>query len=80
MEDCLMEAVSLLQELIEEHSISKNIKKTMTEVVTVLQEENELAIKCDKAIQILTIGEDPTIDVFTKTRIWSLLSMLESIT
>ena len=79
MEECFCEAMSLLQEIINDQTISKNIKSTMNQVALILQEECDTPVKCDKAIQVLTIGEDPNIDMFTRTRIWSLLSMLESI-
>lgn len=60
--------------------VPRNIRQTMQELMSILESEIETPIKCDKAIQLLTIGDDFNIDSFTRTRIWSLLSMLELLT
>ena len=79
MEDCLFDAMSLLNQLSSDNTIAKSVRKTVTEVIDILSLNEELPVKCDKAIQLLTINEDPNIDPYTRTQIWSLLSMLESI-
>ena len=79
MEQQLAEVMGILEELVSDNNISKTIKKTFNDVILVLNDDFELPVKCDKAIQILTLNECPAIDAFTKTRIWSLLSLLESI-
>lgn len=78
MEERLLEANELINELMSDATIPKNVRSLMVSVSEVLSEGCELSVKCDKAIQLLTIN-DQSIDMFTKTRIWSLLSMLESI-
>jgi len=79
MENCLMEAMSVLNEIADDQTISKNIKTMVVSVLSILEEDCDVAVKCDKAIQTLTVCEDNNIDMFTKTRIWSLLSILESV-
>jgi uncharacterized protein (UPF0147 family) len=79
MKQHIIEVKSILNELASDFNISKSIRQKAVTVIRILDEDNEIAIKCDKAIQTLNIDETPNIDMFTKTRIWSLLSMLESI-
>ncbi|MFA5406242.1 MAG: UPF0147 family protein [Candidatus Nanoarchaeia archaeon] len=74
-----IEVMGLLDELINDFAVSKSVKRTMTEVNQILNDECELRIRCDRAIQSIGMAEDPNVDPFTKTRIWSLLSMLESL-
>lgn len=80
MEECLLDAMSLLTEISEDTTVSKNVKQLAVNVIGILKEDCDLPVKCDRALQALTITDDPNIDMFTKTRIWSLLSILESIT
>lgn len=79
MKEQLREIMSILNELSNDINISKGIRQRASEVILVLNNDAELAVKCDQAIQLLTFNEGPNIDSFTKTRIWSLLSLLESI-
>lgn len=79
MEKQLIEALSILEELNNDFNVSKGIKQTINEVILVLNNDCELPVKCDQAIQLLTLNEHPSTDSFTKTRIWSILSILESI-
>ncbi len=78
MEPCLIDAVNLLSELSEDSSIPKNVRSTMNEVINILNDDCELPVKCDKAIQSLTVIDELNIDVFIKTQVWSLMSLLES--
>lgn len=78
MKQDLIEALELMNDLLEDFSVSKNIKRVITDGIRVLNCDEDLAIKCDKVIQSLTVNEDPNIDMFTRTRILSLLSILES--
>jgi uncharacterized protein (UPF0147 family) len=79
MEKCLLEMMTVLNELSGDPAVSKNIKTRVISVISILKEDIDIGVRCDKAIQTLTFDEDYNIDMFTKTRIWSLLSMLESV-
>lgn len=74
----IFEAITELQE---DSTIPKNIKTKLTLVVGLLKDE-----KCDKLIMINKaldeIGElsnDINIQTYTRTQLWNLISMLESI-
>jgi uncharacterized protein (UPF0147 family) len=79
MENQFVEAFSILNELVSDPSISRSIKQRATSVISILEDEIEIAIKCDKAIQTLTTDDFSNLDMYTKSRLWSLLSILESI-
>ncbi len=78
MENSLVDALSMVDELINDNNVSRSVRETMRGVMDILNEDSELPVKCDKAIQLLTLNDDPNIDSFTRTRIWSILSMLEA--
>lgn len=74
----LMEVHELLQTLVSDKSISKNVR----EVLGVIQEElrdGEIAVKIDAAMQkVEDLSLDPNLSPYTRTQIWSLTSLLES--
>ncbi len=75
----LTEALSLLKEVTNDSVISKNIRTATDSCIQILEEEgSEISMKCDKAIQALNITEDPNINMYTKTRIWQVISLLET--
>ena len=76
----LTEPLGLINEIMTDNSVPKNVRQTMKKVTIILESESERAVKCDKAIQLITLNDDLNIDSFTRTRIWSILSMLESLT
>lgn len=79
MEESLNNAVCILQEIVEDENIAKTVKDAMQGVIELLQDTEDIAIKCDRAIETLTRNEDSNMDSFTRTQIWSLVSMLESL-
>ncbi len=75
----LEEPLSLLNELLGDFNVSRSVRARLEEVNSILTADGDVAVKCDKAIQVLTLIDDPNINSFVRTRIWSLLSLLESV-
>ncbi len=75
----LNQAMALLQEVIEDNTVSKNIKAAADSCIKILKDETcETCVKCDRAIQVLNITDDPNMNMYTKTLIWQVISLLES--
>ena len=73
--------INVLEEQKNETSVPKNVRKKLDEIIEILKDENmDILLKKDKAIHLLDeVSEDPNIQPFVRTQIWSLVSMLESL-
>ena len=79
-EENLQEVLEYLEELKEDNTISKNVREKIRSVIETLSQQAELSLKINKAMQILDdISEDIAIQSYTRTQIWNIVSMLESI-
>jgi len=77
----LEEVLSMIRELSEDFSVPRNVKKNLLVIEGILKDENkDLSLRVDKAVSILDeVNEDPNIQMFTRTQIWSLVSMLSKL-
>ena len=78
----LQATLELLDMLIEDHSIPKNVRLSLSKIKDMLKNasKDELPVKIDAAMQIIeAISSDPNLPSFTRTQIWNLTSLLESI-
>jgi len=75
------EILMALTELQEDNTIPKNVKTRLTEVTTILSSQSEGAsIKINKALDHLgEISDDVNLQAYTRTQIWNIVSMLETI-
>jgi len=76
----LGQALELLNQVSEDRTVPKNIRKNSESAADHLKnEELELSVRVDRAIQLLDeISEDPNMPAYTRTQIWSIVSLLES--
>ncbi len=77
----LNEVIELIKELSADFSVPRNVKKNLALIEEILLDETkELSLRVDKAVSILDeVSEDPNIQMFTRTQIWSLVSMLSKL-
>ncbi|HIG96001.1 TPA: hypothetical protein HA249_03890 [Candidatus Woesearchaeota archaeon] len=75
------EILMALTELQEDNTIPKNVKTRLTEVTTILSSKSDGAsIKINKALDHLgEISDDVNLQAYTRTQIWNIVSMLETI-
>ncbi len=74
----LSEVNELLDALVKDKSISKNIRETLKIIKEELRSE-EVRMKIDAALQrIEDLSLDPNLSTYTRTQIWNLTSLLES--
>ena len=69
----------LLDEINEDRSVPKNIRKSVMEAKEHLNnEKNDMKVRVSTAVSILDeISNDPNIPTYTRTQIWNVVSMLE---
>ena len=69
-----------LKELYQDITVPKNIKTKVQNIIKLLEENSELSIKVNKALQELDdISDDPNLQPYTRTQIWNIVSFLEKL-
>ncbi len=81
MEQRIKEVLELLDFLIQDPSIPKNVRKALEKAKGYLNEEDkELVVRATSAIyEIDEIVDDTNLPHYARTHIWRLLSSLESL-
>ncbi len=74
----IIEAISELQN---DNTVPKNIKTKLQGVTIILQgKDEEISIKVNKALDELEeLSDDANIQSYTRTQLWNIVSLLESI-
>lgn len=74
----VIETLGLIKE---DNSVPKNVREKVSNSILVLKEKDlDVGIKINKSLQELDdISEDPNIPAYTRTQIWNVVSLLESI-
>lgn len=79
MSEELSQIIEYLEELKEDNTISKNMRAKISVIMNILNGDTELSLRINKAMQNLDeISEDSAIHSYTRTQIWNIVSMLES--
>lgn len=69
-----------ISELYEDSSVPKNVRTKLDKISTILNDDSELPIKINRALDELDeLAEDTNLEPYTRTQIWNLVSVLESI-
>lgn len=73
--------VRLLNQLLEDRTIPKNIKEGIEKAKnSLLDSSKELVVRIDAAIQSLEdVSDDPNIPMYARTQIWNIITLLEMI-
>ena len=72
--------VEVLKEMEEDNSIPKNIKDKLNITIDALKNDNNLKMSINKALHELDeIADDPNLQSYTRTQIWNVVSLLESV-
>ena len=70
----------LLDEINEDRTVPRNIRSLIQEAKNGLNDKGkDMAIRINSAISILDdVSNDPNIPIYTRTRVWNIVSMLET--
>lgn len=80
-EESLNQAMSILKDISEDTTTPRNIRRAAKEAMDVLQNTAKTyAVRSADAISILDeISQDPNMPPYTRTKIWNVVSILETI-
>jgi uncharacterized protein len=76
----LAESLDALKDLSEDNTVPKNIKLKINNIIKSLEDEKDLSIRVNRALNELDeISDNNNIQSYTRTQIWNVVSILESI-
>lgn len=77
----LEEAKEILSSIIKDHSVPKNIRRAAKRAYDGLENtEDSPSVRANFAISVLDeISQDPNCPVYSRTKIWQIVSILETI-
>ena len=80
-EESMKEAIETLQQIAANGSTPKTIKKSITDLITDLNnEEYSLSVRAANTISLLDdVTQDPNMPSYVRTQLWQAVSKLESI-
>lgn len=79
-ENRIQEIIDVLEELIEDGSVPKNVKTKLQNTIEILKEDAEPSIRINKALNELDeVADDTNLQSYTRTQIWNIVSLLEKL-
>ncbi|MDH3311627.1 MAG: UPF0147 family protein [Nitrosopumilus sp.] len=79
--ESMKEAIDTLNQIVSSNSTPKTIKKSITNLITDLNnEEFSLSVRAANTISLLDdVTQDPNMPSYVRTQLWQAVSKLESI-
>jgi uncharacterized protein (UPF0147 family) len=80
-EETIDNCIQMLSGITDDGSIPRNIRRVADETRTILQKQDlDIGLKAAEAIsKIDEISNDPNMPMYARTRIWELVSQLETV-
>lgn len=80
MNELIIPIIESLQQIEEDSTVPKNVRSKVKNTKTILEENQEIAVKINRSLQELDeLSDNPNIPQYIRTQIWSIVSKLESI-
>ena len=75
------QAMAILNRVAEDNTTPRNIRRTAKQASDLMLDESlSLAVRAANAIDLLDdISQDPNMPMYTRTRLWNVISVLEGI-
>ncbi len=71
--------IELIQQVVDDRTVPRNIRSSCEECIKTLQSDQEKSVKINTVVSILDeVTNDPNIPMYTRTQIWNIVSLLES--
>ena len=72
--------IDILSDLGEDHSVPKNVRLKIKDIIKTLDFDEEVSLKVNKALHKLDeISDDININTYARTQIWDITSKLEGL-
>ncbi len=80
-EETIGQVIESLSQMQADITVPKNVRLKIENAIHALQADTKnIKVKIDKSLQELdNLDEDPNIPVYTRTQIWNIVSLLESL-
>ena len=81
-EEKMAQALAVLAQITNDTSVPSNIRRAASEAVDILEEKGDAtpAMKASNAISTLDeISQDPNCPLYARTKLWNIVSILETI-
>ncbi|MEM4195401.1 MAG: UPF0147 family protein [Candidatus Anstonellales archaeon] len=80
MEKEVAEIIEMINSLLEDFSVPRNVRRALEEAKVRLEGTEELKVRISAAIYIIQeVSEDVNLPAHARTQIWAILSALEGI-
>lgn len=80
MEPKVEEIIEMIDNVVDDTSVPKNIRRSLTEAKERLKGDEELSTRSSAAVYAIeAISEDINMPMHARTQIWAILSALESL-
>ncbi len=75
------EVINLIQQIANDRTVPRNIRAKCDESIEILRNEKEdVAVRVNTVISNMDeVSNDPNIPMYTRTQIWNIVSILESL-
>jgi len=78
--DEIQDIVEVINEIIDDDTTNKNIKESLEDVIQILLGDENVTVKIHNALQALEeLSENKSMESFTRSAIFNIVSMLESL-
>jgi len=72
------QAIPLLTQITQDHTVPRNVKERISECIKVLQEKSEIKMRASQVIAELDeISGDSNLPTYARTALWSAVSAIE---
>ena len=79
-ESGIADVIEVMTDLMNDNTVPRNIKMKMDGIIKSLQDKQDKSLKINKALSVLEeISDDNNIQPYTRTQLWNIVSMLESL-
>ena len=76
----LVGVIDALKEMREDSTTPRSLKAKIGTMLQVLQSEQDIGMKIDTLMHVFeALNDDSNIDSYTRTQLWNITSMLESL-
>jgi len=73
--------IPLIEQIVNDRTVPRNIRTKCEESIKILKESKEdIAIRVNTVISSMDeVSNDPNIPMYTRTQVWNIVSLLESV-
>ncbi len=80
MDEKIQQVVGMIENIVSDTAIPKNIRKALTDASEGLKTDEELNVKVSAAVYLIeSVSDDINMPAHARTQLWAVISSLESL-